>query len=63
MRVKGWLKENIDDACAEVATWHQGLRGSPDSAIDNDALLGGIKKLKERLVELSAEADKRNLVY
>lgn len=56
------LMDTLEDAAAEVATWHPGTRGYPDSALNDADLRGGIKKLRARLSELEAEADRRDLI-
>lgn len=59
-----WLKRELDDAAAEVATWPEGMRSHMYGAdkISDEALLGGIKKLEKRLREMRADARGRGLI-
>lgn len=58
----GWLAEVCERAEAEVATWADGFRGRPISAIQDKALLGSIDILNERLTLLRAEAARRGVL-
>lgn len=58
----GWLLKTVRDASAEVATWPEEMRGSLVSALDDEAVLGGIKKLRQRLHTLEGEARRRGLL-
>lgn len=58
----GWLGRELAAAAAEVATWDEGLRGQSLSSLSDQAILGGIRLLDDRLEKLQAEASRRNLV-
>ncbi len=57
----GWLREELDAAAVEVATWPEGVAG-PVAGHADQVILDGIRLLETRAELLRAEAARRGLV-